>query len=142
MSLSIAVFVFIFKPENLQMIDPKRMPLIMQMGGEIIQLANRLRRIEYKVIPSTKIDPADIKSLRAARYRIEYGRRSESLDIEEVTVLSQVVVQHKQAFESIAHKLNQPAEIEIKMTVSGQPPDDLILALAAKTTFSEPPNLN
>jgi hypothetical protein len=124
------------------MIEKQRMELIVRLSTEIMERAARLHRLEYKVTPSTKIDVGDIRSLRAARYRVEYGNRLEWMDIDELTTLAQCVVVQKHALESAPISRNHPTAVNVNMTVSAAPPDDLILAVAAKTTFAAPAELN
>lgn len=124
------------------MLNANRVNLVAQMGGEIIHRAFRLKRIEYKVIPSSKINASDIQSLRNARYCVQYGVRSEWLDIVELTILAQLIVQNKAYFESKTRWNPSGEHVTTQTTIEGEPSDDLILLVASKTVFADPVELN
>jgi hypothetical protein len=118
------------------MVQNERMPLMARMAGEIVQHGLNARRIEYSIIPSKKIDPKDLDSLKSSRYSVEYGQRSEMLDVEELTVLAMLIAQQKMIFESGAVRPGPDGKINMTVKVNSAPDDQTILAMASKTVFS------
>ena len=124
------------------MMAEERMKIVINMGGEIMQRAFQIKRVEYTIRPSVAINVHDIQSLRSAKYCVTYGTRSEWLDIEELTALAQIVTHHKALFESKKSWNPQGEDITTNMKVNVAPSDETIVALASRTSFSKPEQLN
>jgi hypothetical protein len=129
--------------EENKMVQVSRMKTVSTMAGEIIERGTRIKRIEYGVRPSVPIDIKDVKSLREAKYCVQYGNRSEWLDIEELAVLTDMVAQLKNSFEGRGSlSTTQGTRAKAQVNVSREVPDEIVLLVAAKTAFSPPQQMN
>jgi hypothetical protein len=125
--------------EDSVMVSDTRMPLFIQMSGRIIERAFSTGKLEYGISPSTAIEVGNIQSLRAARYCVEFGAQSEWMDIEELTVLIEMILKTKWELERRASQwVGRNKDIETNMRVSPTPSEEQILATASKIAFSAP----
>ena len=123
------------------MVQSERINLIATMAGQIVERMLQTHRVEYSITPSINIDASDLASLRRSRYTVDYGRGPQLLDIEELTVLGILVMQQKQFLESGKAKVVD-RQLNVTLKVPTSPDDDVILAMASKTTFSRPRLVN
>jgi hypothetical protein len=124
------------------MLNNERIEFLTQMGDEFVSLDSRMEGVKFKVRPSHKINVHDIKSLRGSRYFVEYGSRSEWLDIEEITFLATIIAEYRRLFESLVDSGQPMPKSRTTMDFDADPSDNLILRFALRTAFLAPEVLN